>query len=154
MKVDLKPFFDSGLERVLEFSFDGDTDVIPGRVDAKCLLRGVSGSVRVDASAKYRLVTRCDRCLEPIDRAQTIDVSHYLTFDDSESFDDEYVQIDDYDFDLSEFLREDIVMSLPSVTLCRPDCRGLCPECGKNLNEGECGCRKPADPRWAGLDEI
>lgn len=54
--------------------------------------------------------------------------------------------------DLTEFLRQNIILALPSAPLCSPDCKGLCPICGKNLNEGECQCSKQRiDPRWQKL---
>jgi uncharacterized protein len=57
--------------------------------------------------------------------------------------------------DLTEALREQIVLDLPMRSLCRPDCRGLCIECGKNLNEGPCGCVvESIDPRLAELKEL
>lgn len=59
--------------------------------------------------------------------------------------------------DLSESLREDILMSFPQHFLCREDCRGLCPKCGANLNQGDCGCPEdlPLDESedpWSALD--
>lgn len=57
--------------------------------------------------------------------------------------------------DLTEALREQIVLDLPMRSLCRPDCRGLCIECGKNLNEGSCDCVvESTDPRLAELKEL
>ena len=52
-------------------------------------------------------------------------------------------------------LWEEFSLALPVKPLCRPDCRGLCPECGKNLNEGACGCsRDSGDPRLAALRQL
>ncbi len=57
--------------------------------------------------------------------------------------------------DLTEALREQILLDLPMRPLCRPDCRGLCIECGKNLNEGLCDCTKETiDPRLVGLKDL
>ena len=57
--------------------------------------------------------------------------------------------------DLTEALREQILLDLPMRPLCRPDCRGLCIKCGKNLNEGPCDCvQETIDPRLAGLKEL
>ena len=59
-----------------------------------------------------------------------------------------------YVLDLTELLRQNILLALPSAPLCSPNCKGLCPYCGKNLNEGECECReKKTDPRWRKLLE-
>jgi uncharacterized protein len=57
--------------------------------------------------------------------------------------------------DITEALREQILLELPMRPLCKPDCRGLCIECGKNLNEGPCDCEKNTiDPRLMGLKEL
>jgi uncharacterized protein len=53
---------------------------------------------------------------------------------------------------LEDVVREQVLLSLPSRTLCKPDCKGLCPRCGQNLNAGSCNCGDaPADPRWNAL---
>ena len=55
---------------------------------------------------------------------------------------------------LDEVVVTDLLLALPTKHLCREDCRGLCPHCGKNLNEGECGCRPDVDPRLAVLEQL
>jgi uncharacterized protein len=45
-------------------------------------------------------------------------------------------------------LREAVLLEEPIRTLCADDCKGLCPQCGADLNSGPCGCDRPADPRW------
>jgi uncharacterized protein len=51
--------------------------------------------------------------------------------------------------DLFEVMRQDILLALPPRPLCKPDCAGLCSQCGQNLNEGPCTCEQPlGDPRW------
>ncbi len=53
---------------------------------------------------------------------------------------------------LEDVVREQVLLSLPSRTLCKPDCKGLCPRCGQNLNSATCSCDEaPADPRWNAL---
>ena len=54
--------------------------------------------------------------------------------------------------DLDELVREQILLALPLRNLCREDCKGLCPECGADLNAGQCSCEQgETDPRWAAL---
>jgi uncharacterized protein len=56
---------------------------------------------------------------------------------------------------LEDVLREQVLLALPLKITCRDDCKGLCPHCGKNLNQEQCSCAVPAeDPRWAALKEI
>ncbi|MCQ2395109.1 MAG: DUF177 domain-containing protein [Kiritimatiellae bacterium] len=57
--------------------------------------------------------------------------------------------------DLTDELRQSIILALPSYPICRQDCRGVCPTCGKNLNEGPCTCQHTErDSRWGALDGL
>lgn len=57
--------------------------------------------------------------------------------------------------DLTDAIRENLQLALPMKLLCREDCKGLCPTCGRNLNEGPCACkREDVDPRWAPLEAL
>ena len=53
--------------------------------------------------------------------------------------------------DLEPLFREQFVLAIPFAPLCREDCKGLCPQCGTDLNSGTCTCEKPIDPRLAAL---
>jgi uncharacterized protein len=56
---------------------------------------------------------------------------------------------------LEDVLREQVLLSLPARTLCRQDCKGLCPRCGRNLNNEPCVCEDhPSDPRWSALSDL
>jgi uncharacterized protein len=56
---------------------------------------------------------------------------------------------------LEDVLREQVLLSLPARTLCRQDCKGLCPRCGRNLNSEPCTCEEsPADARWSALSDL
>ena len=68
---------------------------------------------------------------------------------------DEYLLLDNYQLPLDELVEEELILNLPSKNLCRKDCRGLCPKCGRNLNEGLCGCRSDTiDPRLEVLKQL
>ena len=56
--------------------------------------------------------------------------------------------------DVEDILRTLFVLGMETKFLCRPDCKGLCPTCGKNLNEGPCNCKKEMDPRMAVLEQL
>lgn len=59
------------------------------------------------------------------------------------------------EIDLTGAVREQILLQIPAPPLCAEDCKGLCPKCGKDLNEGDCGCdRAVMDPRWTALKGI
>ena len=56
---------------------------------------------------------------------------------------------------LEDALREQVLLAVPLKAICREDCKGLCPHCGKNLNHEQCSCAEPIeDPRWSALKEI
>jgi len=94
----------------------------------------------------------CRRCLAPVDVAVTVPVG--LMFTDDPSADDPSAWViapDATVLDLSEPVREELILSAPTYVLCRDDCRGLCPGCGEDLNVGSCVCRPSPDPRWGPL---
>lgn len=83
----------------------------------------------------------CDRCLEPVERPVEEEFSHVIVTETaSEQNDAEYLLAPDAMLDLAEVAMTDLRLSLPTKILCRPDCRGLCPVCGKNRNVEDCGC--------------
>ncbi len=97
---------------------------------------------------------QCRRCLAPVDVA--VDAPVGVLFTDDELADDPSARVIDARatvLDLSEAVREEMILAVPEYVLCREDCRGLCPGCGQDLNAGSCGCRPSTDPRWGPLDE-
>jgi uncharacterized protein len=57
--------------------------------------------------------------------------------------------------DLTEDIREAVLLAIPSFPVCSTSCKGLCPQCGANLNEGPCACRPPPDDNpWSGLENL
>ena len=56
--------------------------------------------------------------------------------------------------DLTPEIRESIILAFPSYPVCSSECRGLCPQCGANLNEASCSCAAQTGPRWGGLDKL
>ncbi len=56
--------------------------------------------------------------------------------------------------DLTPYMREAIILGFPNYPVCRTDCKGLCSQCGVNLNKDTCECKPPADARWNALDNL
>lgn len=84
----------------------------------------------------------CDRCLTEAIENQEHDFEEELNPE----------EIVDDEIDLTEIVRDNLLAGQPLKNLCKPDCRGLCPVCGKNLNNGRCECDKDfVDPRLAPL---
>ena len=97
----------------------------------------------------------CYRCLEDAAFDQPIDVREYQAEDTEgdEELESDYVA--DGRLDLSAWGRDSVVLALPDKILCREDCAGLCPVCGKNLNREPHGHEgEETDPRWAALAEL
>ncbi len=96
----------------------------------------------------------CSRCLEEIPYPVSIKVMEEIDFGHMEE-EEEFPYLEDKVLDLDMLIFDEIVPKLPTRVLCREDCKGLCPVCGTNLNEKECGCdRKVADPRMAAIQDI
>ena len=120
-------------------------------------LNGSADSVELRGKAVYQLTMPCDRCFELTAQKRETEFFHILVreLSDEEDEDGEFVVVPDDQLDLDQLLTEDILLDLPSKFLCSPDCKGLCPICGKNLNQGDCGCEKDTvDPRLAILKEL
>jgi len=98
----------------------------------------------------------CRRCLTAVKAPVAVEVGALFTSDaDAGDDPDAYrLQSHDTEVDLRPVVREELALALPRFVLCRDDCRGLCPSCGKDLNAGPCGCAPAADPRWRSLADL
>jgi len=75
--------------------------------------------------------------------------------DEEEPSEEELIVVSGYTLDLTEPIISSILLSLPMKTICDEDCKGICPNCGRDLNEGQCNCEdKNIDPRLAKLKEL
>jgi uncharacterized protein len=96
----------------------------------------------------------CRRCLTPT-RAKVDEELHLLFADanDEESDESDVYMLEPRatTVDLRPALREQWLLAAPGFALCREDCKGLCPRCGADLNQGPCNCEPAIDPRWAAL---
>ena len=95
--------------------------------------------------------TECDRCLAPAEFELAAELAcYYLREEPEEDVDDEedfgLIDVENGTIDLSEAIQSSIAMDIPFVILCQDDCKGLCPVCGANLNEVDCGCVVESDP--------
>ena len=119
---------------------------------------------RLAGHLRTELELSCSRCLEPYRFAVDADFDQrYLPASAASAEPESEVQEDDLEtsyysddqIDLGELMREQFYLTLPMKPLCRDDCRGLCPQCGTNLNTGTCDCSPVwEDPRLAALKAI
>lgn len=142
--------------RVAEAPADLGIELIrvpPGSpVDLDLRLESVVEGVLVTGTAVVRLRGNCARCLEEISRTEEVDLQELFCYPGKELDDAEALRIEGELIDLEPVLRDAVVLDLPFTPLCRPDCAGLCPECGANLNaDPDHSHAEPIDPRWAEL---
>ncbi|MFZ0530593.1 MAG: YceD family protein [Propionicimonas sp.] len=142
--------------RVAEAPADLGIDVIgvpPGSpVDFDLRLESVVEGVLVTGTAQVRLRGNCARCLDEINDTVEVDLQELFCYPGKELDDAEARHIEGELIDLEPVLRDAVVLDLPFMPLCRPDCAGLCPECGASLNaDPDHNHAEPIDPRWAGL---
>ncbi len=118
-------------------------------------IRHNAGVVTLKARVDYRYDGICDRCASELSCDEHLSMEHILVVSLNHEDNDSFVLIDNYQLPLDELVEEDLILDQPSKRLCREDCRGLCQQCGKNLNEGDCGCRQDTvDPRLAALKQL
>ncbi|MDH5803623.1 MAG: DUF177 domain-containing protein [Gemmatimonadota bacterium] len=106
-------------------------------------------------SIEARVRMSCRRCLVAGEVPLEAEVNAILTEDQDADDPAEYVvPRGARQLDLTDAVREELVLSLEPFALCREDCKGLCPQCGTDLNEGSCSCPPKTDERWASLNAL
>ena len=119
---------------------------LPSGIDYDLMLTNAGEGILVTGILTTHVVGTCDRCLSPAEFDVSGEVDEYYLFEEPEDTgDDDDDELDfslvsaDNTIDLSGALLSSLVMETPFVVLCQPDCKGLCPVCGANLNEEDCG---------------
>ena len=162
MKVDLSELFDNP-GRAQDFS--GEVDLADVKRHGDRLFEGPvriagraqnrAGIVSIGYQADFVLGAVCDRCLTPLVRPERMEFSHTVVLSLNREENDEFIVVSDGLLDLAELVNADILLELPTSVVCGEDCKGLCPICGHNLNEGDCGCdRSVPDRRFDKLREL
>lgn len=163
MQINVAQFLKSeqGATKVVQIddAFEDENTQIP--VQGELKLTRINQRILAQGKVTIDVPLICSRCLQPFicsipinieeEFYPTIDIntgSKLPSPDESGSF-----TINEHHIlDLTEAIRQYKVMTLPMKPLCREECAGMCPTCGKNLNEGPCNCpSNEMDPRWADL---
>jgi DUF177 domain-containing protein len=169
MKVDLLSVTDEPLPfdfKIAAGEIDLETEGVKviGEIHVKGKLSKNAAKSDVKGTISAPLEIDCTRCLAPVER--TLEIVFQADFVGKELFPDSketHVENSDLDtdvlegneLDLTQMAREQILLNLPEQALCREECKGICPTCGKDLNEGECKCGEDEiDPRWAALKDF
>ena len=119
--------------------------------------------IRVVGGLDVTLEVSCARCLDPV--RYTVNWAFDLLYRplgvdrraEEVAISEADTEIGYYEGEgllLEDVLREQVLLATPVKLVCREDCKGLCPQCGANLNVETCNCQQPGDPRWAALSEL
>ena len=143
-------------------SHETDFDVPAVRVSDDLDLAYIRGPVRlrrtkegilVQEQLEVALNEECSRCLENVFTQLTIDLAELFSYPVAAGA--EFSVSDDGILDLAPLIRAEVLIAISGGVLCRPDCKGLCPDCGANLNLTSCSCAdEQIDPRMAKLKEL
>ena len=143
--------FDSKITQVSDLRAQGSAE----------LLSRSLGEVRVQGSLAVTVNAPCDRCLETATVAidKKFDLVYMPSDERSSPGEDEIdeagIEVGYYEgagLPLNDVLREVVLLALPMQLVCSEECRGICPVCGRNRNDGQCACKaQPIDDRWSKL---
>ncbi len=121
-------------------------DFLRGAVTMSRTSRGIL----VQGTLETRLLAECDRCLDDALVPLAVPIEELYVYPPEPGA--EFTIDDSGIMDLAPLVREEVLLALPKHILCQPECKGLCKECGANLNDGPCECdAEPIDPRFAAL---
>ena len=122
-------------------------------------ISNTGGALGLKADVSGVMTTQCARCMKDIDVPIEFTISETLMSDNdggTVSDDEDVIIFEGTAVDIDEIIENNFITSLSPRYLCREDCKGLCPKCGKDLNEGDCDCDDDdeIDPRWAALADM
>lgn len=121
---------------------------------AEGAVENTAGVLELRGTLRVEMLRVCDRCGAAFPEEKTLPLRAGITADPEADDDPEVFPLEGDWLDLDEVLRTLFVLDMDTKCLCRPDCAGLCPQCGANLNLGSCACKKPRDPRMAVLEQL
>jgi len=139
------------LAELPSLELEGESFIFSGPVKAGLVVVNTGPTLEIKGEVSGVLTLTCDRCLEPFE--YSFDVLVEETYAHSEEGETgEAVPFTGDILDITPEALKSIVLALPMKAVCREECPGLCPQCGRNLNEGRCGCaNEEIDPRMSAL---
>ena len=134
----------------------GETYPVSGKAAVTLTITNVGkGKAEVRGEGRIAFCARCGRCLKDVEETLELAIDRTVYAPDRmpSRLIGEYMN--GYQMDVEELLRNEIVINWPMKILCRPDCRGICRQCGQDLNTGTCDCDTfVPDPRMAVIKDI
>ena len=117
-------------------------------------VRNTAGMLLLQFSASTVLRSVCDRCLKQFDNPKSVRCEYLLAEKLEDEDSGEIILLEDGAVDVGDLARTAFILEMDTKTLCSEDCKGLCPGCGVDLNQGSCTCKKEVDPRLAVLARL
>ena len=162
MKINVKRLLDIDGEKLgLDCDIDLSSfqrlekEVIPEKVHLAINLVNRATVLTLEYKASFVQRCVCDRCLKEELSKQEMCFSHTLVRSLNGTAEDGYLLVPDDTLDMAEVAADDIRLEMPTGYLCDDDCKGLCPQCGADLNCKQCGCvTKTIDPRLEVLKKL
>lgn len=133
------------------FTIGGRTIALEDGISYDIMLTNTGDGILATGMARFTGKTSCDLCLGDAELDVSAEIScYYLHEEPTDEVEDEsdfgLIDASDGTIDLAEAIQGGLAMEIPYVVTCREDCKGLCPQCGANRNEVECGCQPVHDP--------
>jgi uncharacterized protein len=129
---------------------------LAGPLGVRMKAEAAGRDVVVRGRLRGSVAMRCRRCLTPVRERLDEEVT-FLYREEGEEADEESYLLPrrGKELDLGDAVREHVMLAVPRYVVCSPSCRGLCPRCGTDLNEGSCDCvEEEEDERWAPLRRL
>ncbi len=131
------------------------SDVPDGAVVTIALrLESYEGGLRARGTVRAPWRGSCRRCLAPVEGQVEAVIDERFVHEERDDDDELAYRYQGDEVDLAPLVHDAVFLELPLAPLCRPDCQGLCPQCGADRNVAPCACRAPSDPRWDTLDAL
>ena len=130
-------------------------DVADTAVAVAGRLKNTGKAFVLEAQADCQLETACSRCLQPVEIKLFFHINeNYVDEGSPDAKNDEDIVFRDNEINLFPAVQRNLLLNIPMKPLCAVDCAGLCPKCGKNLNEGDCGCEGEINEQFRELLQI
>lgn len=142
-----------------QFHSKAGTFPITGKTPVQLTMTNLGvGKALVEGTVNVTLQMACDRCLEDVSVAMELKFERELSSTDAKDFlpDDDNLDVqEDSQLNIETLINNEILINLPDKVLCNENCKGICKQCGQNLNKGGCGCDDfVPDPRMAAIKDI
>ena len=152
--IDAKIVLDNDID-VENTEFMGEMFTFSKPLHIKGMITNNTKSLEFSGEVTGEMGVQCARCRKDLTVPVEYKISEVIMQDNGEEIDEDVLVINGEEIDIYDVIINNFLMNVEGKYLCSEDCKGLCANCGADLNLGECGCdNEVIDPRWAKLAEI